>query len=497
LKDSSRVRAVKDQLTQLHQLIRTWADKGGKSSGVPTAADNRVTLPYIDLMFAFAFARLGEVIPARALLDAAQKAMVFEKPTDDRQITSTFLFQAFRYRVEQAIANQPHGGPLDPALLAELDLIHKRGPSTPQNNNPYSMAHYAIARLREESQILDPQENLDPYAEMTKLNDDLKKSLIDLHKQKDPAVLARTIRDLYKNGANGRATPESRFLVLLDALALSARVGESFSIELLSLVPETLRGVAAPGLAIADLLKKQGTMFERTLILAGHYDLREVAHQTVDEFIAQVKQKSEDQRFELVNIVAKECLRSLRKLGLRDEVDRLLGLLQDVVLNKQDLPTLRARFAGKPEMWSRALQTLLSLATGWLTYDLPQKAEPILQLARDEILAPTATKIQPRDFTPLAQAYIVAVAQQHAELALPALCKLFKEVDPARTTNSFTTSKFYSRFHLMLVEEVVLAVVSDDFALGAEGRRWLEEDEQLVRRRIHREMRGQLDASGL
>ena len=34
-----------------------------------------------------------------------------------------------------------------------------------------------------------------------------------------------------------------------------------------------------------------------------------------------------------------------------------------------------------------------------------------------------------------------------------------------------------------------LAVVSDDFTLGANARRWLDDDEYLVRRRVHQEYR--------
>jgi hypothetical protein len=35
---------------------------------------------------------------------------------------------------------------------------------------------------------------------------------------------------------------------------------------------------------------------------------------------------------------------------------------------------------------------------------------------------------------------------------------------------------------------VVLAVVTEDFAVGSVARHWLEDDEFLVRRRIHRDM---------
>jgi cellulose synthase operon protein C len=63
--------------------------------------------------------------------------------------------------------------------------------------------------------------------------------------------------------------------------------------------------------------------------------------------------------------------------------------------------------------------------------------------------------------------------------------------------NSFTTSTHYSRLHLNIVEDVVLAVVSEDFTRGTALRRWLDDDEYLVRRRIHRDTRVALSHSGL
>jgi len=341
----------------------------------------------------------------------------------------------------------------------------------------------------------------------------VKKALVALPKIRDTALLARTIRDLYKDGAGSKPTAESRFLILHDGLQLAARVGEAFSIELLALVPETLRGVsisAAPDAVrggsggptpIGDLAKKQGQLLERALTLAGHFDQREIAQQIVTEFVELVRSKTEDQRFEIVNVVAKESLRNLRKLGMRDEVDRILGLFQEVVLQKQDSKQLRAKYAAKPEQWARVLQTQLSLASGWLAYDLPQKALPILEEAKTEVLGELGAKLQslskPIDYTRLVQAYIVAVGQQEADIGLPALCEFFRRLKPEHLNNGYSSAKFYSRFHLNITEELILAVVSDDFALGPAGRRWLEEDEMLVRRRIHKDMRVHLEKSGL
>ena len=58
------------------------------------------------------------------------------------------------------------------------------------------------------------------------------------------------------------------------------------------------------------------------------------------------------------------------------------------------------------------------------------------------------------------------------------------------------TNTHYSRFHLNLVEAVVMGMVTDDAALGPAAKRWLEEDEFLIRRRIHADTRHGLTAGG-
>ena len=52
-----------------------------------------------------------------------------------------------------------------------------------------------------------------------------------------------------------------------------------------------------------------------------------------------------------------------------------------------------------------------------------------------------------------------------------------------------TTSTHFLLSELDVVEATVLALVSDEASLSPASRRWLDEDELLVRRRIHRDMR--------
>jgi hypothetical protein len=77
------------------------------------------------------------------------------------------------------------------------------------------------------------------------------------------------------------------------------------------------------------------------------------------------------------------------------------------------------------------------------------------------------------------------------------MIELFRKMDPKKITNTFTTAQFYSRLHLNLVEDVIRALVSDDSALSATGRKWLDDDEFLVRRRIHADMKRNLATNNL
>jgi hypothetical protein len=83
--------------------------------------------------------------------------------------------------------------------------------------------------------------------------------------------------------------------------------------------------------------------------------------------------------------------------------------------------------------------------------------------------------------------YASAVGQASVEVAQKRLEEVFKSLKGIK--DPYTTSTHFSVSQLDVVEAVVLAVVSDDFTLGTQARRWLDDDEFLVRRRIHRDMR--------
>jgi cellulose synthase operon protein C len=493
VRNSERMRVVRERMVEIHGTARAWAEKSLKpgASG-PSQNDSTCTLAYLDLLFAFGLAKLGEPTPAQALVEQARVSLAAPKPKPEQAIVANYLFKAFKSRVDEALAGKPGTGPTPRELLDELETIRKKGAKT--LNDPHTLAHYVIGRMREQSTILEPREKSDPYSEWMKL-EELIQELVALSRIADPAALAKRVRELYRSGLKGTATDESRIAVLSHSLRLAPRVGAEFTVELLEHLLAAMRS-ANPKSALAVLeIRKLGRLFESALFLAAHFDRRELLRELVDGVFAVALAKPDDQRCELVNYFAGRCLASLRKVGLRDEIDRLLLRFQDDILKGHALDQLKVLHGAKPDLWADSLQTMLNLSAGWLTFGLMEQAAPILETARAEIHDGARFAVQP--FTKLCRAYATALGQSPADFGMPRIAELFTIIDPAKVTNTFTSAPYYSRLHLNLIEDVVLAIVSDDFALGHSGQRWLDEDELLVRRRIHRDMRDSVQAAGV
>jgi cellulose synthase operon protein C len=412
-------------------------------------------------------------------------------------VVSNFLYKAFKSRVDQVLAGKLPVGPLSPEHLDEIEDIHKRsGQGAP--NNPLKLAYYVISRMRDQSNILEPHEKLDPYAEWTKSQDPLKKELAELHSIRDPNRLAERVRKLAKEPIAGKSSKEVQFSLLHEAIPLSPRVGEAFAVELLQQVPATLASWPPPNTPeTQEIAKKQGDLLHRALSQAGNYDRRDLVKNLVDEFSNLIHSKKDEDRFRLINAVGGQSLRVMKRLGMRDEIDRFFTKLHSEILRGASTAELRKKYASKPDLWAAVLQTQLNLAGGWMMFGLLERAMPIVDEARNELLNPQVVKLPAKEYTSLAQAYVSALGQGPSEIGMVRITELFRKMDEKRISNTWTTAQYYSRFHLNLVEDVIRSIVSDDFALGPGGRKWLDDDEYLVRRRIHADMKHERDRSGL
>jgi hypothetical protein len=479
-RDSDRMRLVREKAVKLREAALKW--------GCSTPDLAAVNQPYFDLTFAFAMARLGEATVARDWVGAAEKLL------KGKDAVHQFLLEAFRYRVEQALAGRPHAGPLPQAQTDAIEKM-KADVKTMATNDPRKLGFYIIERMLEQSQILEPSEKQDPYRSWKKHTEDLNRDLSVLPDIKDKAKLGDRIKQLLKGGAKSKQVPETRLYVLGAALPLAPRVGEPFTIELLQQAVPALEESAKS--ADPQLLEHQGRLIERALFFAAHYDRAEIVQTLVDRSMKLLQGKSGKPLYEAVNLFAGQSLRSLRKLGMRDEIHRMLQSMTQVVMQGQDFDALLRKHAAD---WPEVLRSLLYLSAGWLYFGQLDKAMPVLAEARERLFntnpsTPTGKGQWHQEYTRLARTYATVLGQAPAEMALGKIEEMFRKLSPV--ANSFTSSTHFSRLHLNVVEDVVLAIVSDDFAHGPAMRRWLDDDEYLVRRRIHRDVRAVMSQSGL
>jgi hypothetical protein len=433
---------------ELHALCRRW------TGHIPQ------NVPYIDLTFAFGFALLGDPTRARRLLVDARAVLPSPVPLsqsgDSRQynpvsaaLVPMFAYRAFEYRVEQALAGQPLAGALPADLRAMLEGIERQAASDPVGNS-HIVATYHIARLCEQSSVLEPDDRIDPYARLQ-----------IRHGDQGPAVLKELLAareqgqsEDYIRGLFREATPEDKSARdrLADLTSVLLReLGRGLPAERLDLVIAVLRHATGElgGNGREYLLRQQCELLGRGLHVAD--GLADQTQALAELFADLVSRFPAEARLELINTAGGKCLRGLQMLGLRAEIERLPTRLRSAVPDSSPDP-------GKPEADLPWLRSRLVLAAGWLMLGRGDEAGPVLDEARLALLTPGALRHHPRAYTLLARAYVSAVGEGPADAGLPRVAELFRATEPGKITNAFTTAPYFSLLHLSLAEEAVAAV---------------------------------------
>lgn len=447
--DARRTGAIRAGASRIHKAIEKWHEPD----------EVRVSRPYVDLIVAFGMARLGEDTTAKALLAKAGKIL-----DNDKDLAHRWLYQAFAYRIGEALANKPHGGPFPDklnVLLANIDEGRGNGPKR----------KYIVDRLRSQSWILEPEEHVDPYDMRHKYGDELNKKLEEIIHQ-EPEALRKGIAKLVESGLN-----DSQMIVVLSqAMTMAIRGGEPFAIDLVTRATKVAGGEADGKLV----------MIERGLSIAAHYDRPDLVQALFGKFLSLLESLPEDKRHAAIGQVARQAMRGLRKFGMTDQIGEFLNTLKNMVLGKKAPATV---LVGHPE----TAGSLLSVADGWLHLGQTEKATPILDAVRDAIVS--KEKIRPLELAKMAEAYLMVVAHTQPTEALARMEDVFNKID--KLPNGFTTASHFSRLHTLVTEAAVRAMTSDQLVIGDDARRWRDENEYLIRRRIHADMRAALAANHL
>ena len=407
--DGERMRVIGNHVAKLRDLVLAWCEEC-EEKGVAVTTVRQTSGHYVDLIFSFGLARLGESMHARELLKSAESAVAAKKPArgqgDDAYEVHEFLLRAFRYRIEQALQGRPHIGPLSAELRDQLDRSMSKGSTG-------NTSRYIVDRMRQQSQVLEPQERFDPYRDFTNKHvSDLDKRLAELPDVKDGRQLQGMVHELIKSGAGKPPTPEDMLSILAESLVLAPRVGESFALELLARVEPALDRLPASGDSSAAL-GKQALLLDRAMFMAANYDQSLAVQKCWPRFVG-LLQKSQQSKSPSpqVNALFGQCLRSMRKLGLRDDIGKLIRQAEELVRGNRSITALQAG-AGKD--WPLTLTTLLHLAGGWLVFGEVDRATPALDAARDQLFTKeeknSADGLFPQQYANLAVAYVTVLGQ--------------------------------------------------------------------------------------
>lgn len=200
-------------------------------------------------------------------------------------------------------------------------------------------------------------------------------------------------------------------------------------------------------------------------MLAGHFGEERLARKIFEVLEPLMAGMSPDHAAVIAPLVG-GMLRTLRRVGLKDEASRLLVAVQGAAKGKST-PHLIARlhaaaglsYLGELERTKGVFEEALAALAG----DMPTPER--LSLTRATARSLGAAPI----------AYAVA--------GLDALQNKLTIV-----TDSFNTNTHVCLSVVDFMEALVLGYASEDLAIGQSARRWLDDDEYLVRRRIHRDL---------
>lgn len=457
---SDRFHLVRDHLLRLHRLAHAWLRKHPRAALTPA---------YADLTFAFGLARLGEPLHCDKLLQNARKKLAGQDELH------AWLQEAYTLRIHQALRGEPTSTALPAELRERVNTLPRDLP-------------YKCDRLRQLSRLLEPHEGVDAQARFHQHHDDsIGRELALLSFTSDRTALRERLQALLD--APSRQHRANRGVIIGKGLELAPRLGGDFAQRLLERI--------MPALAdLDDSLQAQAVIIEKGIQLAAHFDQAAMVTSLVNRFLTLVSAGAGNALGDLEPIL-EQSFRGLRKFGMRDIIGTLLQRMTEALLAGRDLHQARLELAaqatgGMLKERLSAWKSLLHVAAGWLYVSQEELALPILDETRALLLQKV---LHPLEQTSLASAYAAALGQASAELALPRYLELFRKLE--RVNAVLTTDSHLSMPQLGVVEAVVLALVSDDFALDARGRRWLEDDEYHVRRRIHCDVRGALQEAGL
>ena len=468
--DADRLDAVGGWLVEKRKPIAEWIAHLGpaKSDGevdrvalepFGLQAEVRCTCAYADLMLAWGLARLAEKNESARLRDEAWRNL------DDADPIHSFLKTAFDFRIGQAREGKRAGGSLPPELLACLERM-------PADDR------YHVDRFRQHSKILDPTERINAFWASTFRHyrhwDKVRKQLIDLPGL-ESAALNERVRRLLATAAD--ALPA----ILLDVLDLAPRLDRDLAEKALEEVPRGLD-------LLAGTPTMQLSLLDKGLKTAESFDRPTIVQPLAERFIQYVEKQRGLPASTMLEGLTSQTFRCFRRLGMKNEAYDVLGRVHYLLTAGEEIPAARKRRA---KDWPNLMRTLLPVAAAYYYAGQEELGFKILDpISEDLYRYPMSLA----ERTALAFTYAATLGHVPVRIARGRFGDLFQFLKKI-TINGWNTH--YTLQPLKLIDTAILAIVSEDFMIGPKVRGWLDDEEFLVRQRIHKELKELMAEEGV
>src|SRR5262249_24752875 len=143
-----------------------------------------------------------------------------------------------------------------------------------------------------------------------------------------------------------------------------------------------------PAFSRLTVLAEQALLLEKGLFLAAHFDLGQFVQEFVAAFHQLLGAQDAATAAQALEPVLGECSRGLRKLGMRDEISKLLERMAALVLRGQHVQGATAldftavKKGQEAGAWAKTLKLLLHVANGWFYFGQQDRARHILDEVR-------------------------------------------------------------------------------------------------------------------
>jgi hypothetical protein len=427
------------------ELVRTrdeYLTTKRKRSTIESTHPEEQTHAYVRMVFAWGLARLGRPQMAREELQAATQ-LLGGRLSERGDAIHRAAHACYAARIEQALEGLAPGAPFSAEPGGPIAL---REALT-------GIDRFKYDRLVQLSRILAPRQDIDAFEKWSH-KDDKPFAGLALLTQPEPlsSLFERMLAELPNLGPDLRARS----------------LGELF--EYLEALPEPLAVPhlrTALGFVVQVPIDARPRLLRNALLLAGYYDRPDLIDRTLAAIVASDVELTEQRPADYAELLTR-CAPLLRRSNHEAELANLLVKLEQRVVDDHGLSGVTAR---------------LHLAAGFAALGQPGRVQPAFAAAH--ALLPELAGV-PANYQTLLREIAGALSRSTPGQAIAGARALLERL--AGTSDSMSTNSHFCLAVIQLMEAVVLSLASEDLALSDWARRWVEEDEHLLHRRIHRDL---------